>query len=390
MDKTGIELKLERKKINKRRISSKPKEDLVRKFSDSSIDLNLLRRLRDNKLPLISDKEALVYLEDLKEDFKQQGIEPSERNILRELACRISSSRISEISDHKKLLFDPDMHVFSEEKSGLINKYVFSGRLHNLEIDKLQDGQGPALILIDGFLTENKDGCSDWNGWRTAITKSQYKHSAVYSVRWDSGKQLEFLGKLGSLISYLGLRYGSTLAATVLGATATSASTAALPAAVYQLLKVWYDALAKAERVGQRLSYIIQCTDHADGFILMGHSLGARVSYYLLKDLAEVKKSCILEAYMLGGAVGIGNSEGEWDKLSCAMQKRGGVAGRVYNYRSANDQILKYLYQLTTVGAESPAGLSGIDSELVKDIDLSKEITGPLGHLKYRDYLKLR
>jgi hypothetical protein len=65
----------------------------------------------------------------------------------------------------------------------------------------------------------------------------------------------------------------------------------------------WHGSMAKAQMTGLILADLIARTESKDGFILMGHSLGARVIHSLLSALSTMDRNFIKEVYLLGGAV---------------------------------------------------------------------------------------
>ena len=108
-------------------------------------------------------------------------------------------------------------------------------------------------------------------------------------------------------------------------------------------------------------------------FILCGHSLGARVIYYALSSLSNKNMSIIQDVHLLGGAVG--NTSKDWQYAKKA------VIGKINNYMSNNDDVLKYLYRTSTIMQSNPIGISNIDVEGINNVDVTKTITG---HTKYK------
>ena len=64
----------------------------------------------------------------------------------------------------------------------------------SFRIQKLRDGEGPAVLLASGFLTEGDTG---WGSWRRIIDQ-RYPGSPVYRVHWGS-KELKNLGSLAAV-----------------------------------------------------------------------------------------------------------------------------------------------------------------------------------------------
>lgn len=72
----------------------------------------------------------------------------------------------------------------------------------------------------------------------------------------------------------------------------------------------------------------------------------------------------ITTVHLLGAAI---DAKGDWCSLNDA------VTDAVYNYYSANDKVLKYLYTVVEAGSK-PAGLHGFDSKFpkIKDRNVSR------------------
>ena len=107
---------------------------------------------------------------------------------------------------------------------------------------------------------------------------------------------------------------------------------------------------------------------------LVGYSLGARVIYFCLRELARVGATGLVQnAYMFGSPVAVSQ-----DEYSAAVSM---VAGRVVNGYATNDWILGYLFRATSGGISSVAGLAPVDVPGVENIDVTKHVNG---HMAYR------
>lgn len=103
----------------------------------------------------------------------------------------------------------------------------------------------------------------------------------------------------------------------------------------------------------------------ADSYILVGHSLGARAMVTAAQTLATNPNGPkITTVHLLGAAIG---AKGDWRSVNDA------VTDAVYNYYSANDKVLKYLYTVVQAGS-IPAGLRGFGSKFpkIKDRNVSR------------------
>lgn len=113
---------------------------------------------------------------------------------------------------------------------------------------------------------------------------------------------------------------------------------------------------------------------------LVGYSLGARVIYFALLELARAKAYDIIEnVYMFGAPVVV--TAKEWRKAKSV------VAGRFVNGYVQNDWILGYLFRATSGGIGRVAGLRPVEGiESVENLDCTSDVDG---HMGYRQAIPL-
>lgn len=242
---------------------------------------------------------------------------------------------------------------------------AYLGEDKSFKIVKLQEGMGAPVVLASGFLTE---GGSDWGGWEDLV-RNRYPEAPVYRVHWGA-KELKALGAL------LALGAGKAGAGFAARQAVSRASRAAagrvLPATSVLLARdvaknPWHTAMGRADRTGVALAGLLTRTD-AEGYVLIGHSLGARVMLTAAQVLATREDGPKVDTvHLLGAAVG---TKGDLRPLN------GAVTGTVYNYYSRNDKVLKFMYRLAQ-GGSVPAGLGGLGTKLprVKDRDMTRVVT---------------
>lgn len=111
---------------------------------------------------------------------------------------------------------------------------------------------------------------------------------------------------------------------------------------------------------------------------LVGYSLGARVIYYCLREMAERKAFGLIDTVVLIGAP-VPSNPGHWHMMRTV------VSGKLFNVYSENDYILAFLYRATSAQL-GIAGLQPISNHVdgVENIDLSEEVSG---HLRYPDLI---
>src|SRR5207302_9044605 len=145
-------------------------------------------------------------------------------------------------------------------------------------IRRVRRGRGASVILINGFLSQRKQDASDWY---PGIAKRFPTHP-LYYVTWES-KTLHSLGTLalGGTGKVAFKKFASSLGKR---ASKRARNPLALPSLVADVLRnPWHVAVAKASMTGILLADLLARTRSRYGFILCGHSLGARVIFYALQ-----------------------------------------------------------------------------------------------------------
>ncbi|MCK8467826.1 TMCO4 family protein [Microbacterium sp. KSW4-16] len=262
--------------------------------------------------------------------------------------------------------------------ASVANAYLREDRSFRIEL--LRPGRGGVPVLVaNGFLT---DGTGEkWGGWKK-IVNDRYPDSPVYRVYWGA-KELRDFGVLGA--GALG-KAGGTVAAKAAAATATKAGAKILgnivgPAMIAtDLVKnPWHVAKSRADKTGVIVGDLLARTD-AESYVLIGHSLGARVMVVAAQTLGTKPGGPrIQSAHLLGAAIG---AKSNWDGLTAA------VDDVVYGYHSTTDNVLKYVYKTAQAG-ETAAGLHGFkpDSSKLQNVDVSAQVKT---HFDYQDNVELR
>lgn len=143
----------------------------------------------------------------------------------------------------------------------------------------------------------------------------------------------------------------------------------------------WSNALDRSHSCGLILAdVLIKRTLGVRPITLVGFSLGARVIFYALVELARQKKFGIVQnVYLMGAPVTA--SDKTW------KEARGVVAGRFVNAFSRTDWILGWLFRATTGGIRSIAGLHPVERvPEVENVDVTQTVPG---HLQYRAFMPL-
>ncbi|KAI9333116.1 hypothetical protein BDR26DRAFT_806089, partial [Obelidium mucronatum] len=147
----------------------------------------------------------------------------------------------------------------------------------------------------------------------------------------------------------------------------------------YMVDNPWGNGLTKAKKAGRILADTLLSRVQGNRPVtLVGFSLGARVIYYCLLELAsrgESAFSIVEEAYLFGTPVMATTKE--WKAISSV------VSGRLVNGYITNDYILSMLYRASSAFLADVAGLNpvkGVDG--IENYNLDSVLKG--GHLEYR------
>lgn len=258
-------------------------------------------------------------------------------------------------------------------REGAVVSQNYFGAVKDFDIIKLRDGSGPSVILVNGFLQQKDADASDW----LDSISDKFPRNPCYLVTWESST-MSYFGKMAAgaggalatekVVQALVQRQGRSLRQKI--------SPLNLPSTAAQLLgNKWHGSMVKAAMTGLLLADLISRTNQKDGFILMGHSLGARVIYFCLEALSTRNSTSVIDAYLLGGAIGL-NDPASWDTAASA------VSGNIYNIYSKNDAILKNLYRGANAFLSNPIGLQPIycSATNVQNFDASSLVTGHMKH----------
>ena len=241
---------------------------------------------------------------------------------------------------------------------------AYTGADPSFAIDLVRPGVGTPVVFATGFLTE---GRSAWAEWQRLID-TRYPKAPVYQVHWGAKELKDLTALLASNGGKAAVR-----AILVQGARRGN-KTFGLPGIGWALgahgvaTNPWTVAKARAGMTGATLAALIART--IDGpYVLMGHSLGARVMVTAAQTLATQPGPPRIESmHLLGAAVG---RKGDWRSLEAA------ATGTVWNYWSSNDNVLRWLYALAEIG-EAAAGQTGFRSSFprIKDRNASRFVSG--------------
>ncbi|KAJ2472875.1 hypothetical protein GGI02_001277 [Coemansia sp. RSA 2322] len=149
----------------------------------------------------------------------------------------------------------------------------------------------------------------------------------------------------------------------------------------YVLDNPWSNGCELAQKAGPIVAdLLLQRVQGQRPVTLIGYSIGARLIFYALLELASMKAYGLVEDVYLFGAPVVASEE-EW-RIAASV-----VGGRFVNAYSSKDWILGFFYRTTSLGRRSVAGMHpimGVNG--LENIDVSAEVPG---HNAYREVIPL-
>uniref|UniRef100_A0A2K6H0N4 Transmembrane and coiled-coil domains 4 n=1 Tax=Propithecus coquereli TaxID=379532 RepID=A0A2K6H0N4_PROCO len=204
-----------------------------------------------------------------------------------------------------------------------------------------------------------------------------------YCLAWEAKYLMELGNALETILSGL----ASMVAQEALNYTALSGIVAALtwPASLLAVANVidnpWGVCLYRSAEVGKHLAHVLLSRQQGRRPVtLIGFSLGARVIYFCLQEMAQ-EKDCqgIIEDVVLLGAPVEGEAK-HWEPF------RKVVSGRIINGYCRGDRLLSFVYRTASVQLHV-AGLQPVllQDRRVENVDLSSVVSGHLDYAKQMD-----
>jgi hypothetical protein len=143
----------------------------------------------------------------------------------------------------------------------------------------------------------------------------------------------------------------------------------------YLIDNPWSVSMARADMAGLILAdSLIERNLGVRPVTLVGFSLGSRVIYACLKELANRGAFGIVQnVYVFGSPVVFKKDE--------YIRAKSVVAGRFVNGYATNDWILGYLFRATAGGIMQVAGLTAVDIPGVENFNVTETVAG---HMAYR------
>ncbi|KAM6171951.1 transmembrane and coiled-coil domain-containing protein 4 [Erethizon dorsatum] len=258
-----------------------------------------------------------------------------------------------------------------KKRVGAIEEFTF--------LPLMEGRQLHITIAITGWLASGKyrTFSAPW----AALARSREQ----YCLAWEAKYLMELGNALETILSGL----ANMVAQEALKYTVLSGIVAALtwPASLLSVANVidnpWGVCLHRSAEVGKHLAHILLTRQQGQRPVtLIGFSLGARVIYFCLQEMAQEKGSQgIIEDVVLLGAPVEGDPK-HWEPF------RKVVSGRIINGFSRGDWLLSFVYRTSSVQLRV-AGLQPVllQDRRMENVDLSLVVSGHLDYAKQMDVI---
>lgn len=231
---------------------------------------------------------------------------------------------------------------------------------------KISETQGidEAIIVIKGYLSDKTDSEEVSDDYVGRLRNAGWQGS-IYHLWWDASNK-------GGLAQSVG-------GGPVLGAITTGMP----PIFITGLIGArwhWAKVKDRAKRTGRDYALnLIKSQVTESKVSLLGHSLGARVAYYLMRT-AVAESFTFENVYLLGGAVRRDSSK-EWGYVV------GAVSGALVNVHNKKDKILSTFYRAAEL-RQNPCGRKPIKQEHPRIHNVNaRYIINSKSHGAYRKFL---
>ncbi|KAJ6008471.1 hypothetical protein N7540_012447 [Penicillium herquei] len=233
-----------------------------------------------------------------------------------------------------------------------------------------QDHRLRVTIGVTGWVKEESDFVVPW---RVIGADSE-----VFALRWETESLMNLGNAISSLVTSAAWSVAGrqVLAHTVFS---TLMSAVMLPLGLMKVARVvdnpFSVAKARADKAGEVLAdALISKVQGERPVTLVGYSLGSRLIFSCLQNLAKREAYGLVESVILMGSPTPSDAE-YWQRI------RSVVSGRVVNVYSENDSVLAFLYRTSSL----QLGIAGVQKvenvSDVENINVSEMISG---HLRYQ------
>ena len=232
--------------------------------------------------------------------------------------------------------------LFGVAGAGLAG-YKMNKRVGNIEefaFENLSDNRSLTLtIAISGWITEESDDAYSKHWKSLANSQEQYSLRYESSYLLELGKALNyFIGFAISMAAQEALKY--TLLSGIMAAIAWPTTLLTISSVIDN---PWGVCISRSAEVGKFLADVLLSRQQGQRPVsLIGFSLGARVIFFCLEELAQRQNSeGIIEDVVLLGAPVSAVPE-RWERFMSI------ISGKIINGFCRDDWLLKFLYRTST------------------------------------------
>ncbi|CAL4934355.1 unnamed protein product [Urochloa decumbens] len=229
-------------------------------------------------------------------------------------------------------------------------------------------------IFVSGFAFTEEDYAKPWEGWKTNLER--------YILQWESKHVIAVSTAiqdwLASRVALELIREGAMQ--TVLnGIISAFAWPATLVSAAEFIDSKWAVAIDRSDKAGKMLAdVLLKGLQGSRPVTLVGFSLGARVVFKCLQELAQLgnNEGIVERAVLIGAPVSVKSEM--WEPA------RKMVAGRFVNVYSTNDWILGVTFRASLL-TQGLSGIQAVDVPGVENVDVTELV---FGHSSYLSLLQ--
>ncbi|CAG7923720.1 unnamed protein product [Penicillium olsonii] len=252
----------------------------------------------------------------------------------------------------------------SHRRTGAVSTFEYRPLHNNKKVN--------LIVTVSGWMTGKVDDV------RLPFSTVDPIMGDIYSVLWEP----EMLRSMGDTINILATEALTQGLQQVLGSTVLMALMASLQLPLvltklaYLIDNPWIVSLARANSAGLVMADSLQERNLGNRPVtLLGFSLGARVIFSCLKELADKGAHGLVQNVYLFGSPVVANKD-EY------LKARSVVSGRFVNGYATNDWILGYLFRATSGGIMKVAGLAAVEGiPGIENFDITSLVNG---HMDYR------
>ncbi|KAK3716714.1 hypothetical protein LTR37_006344 [Vermiconidia calcicola] len=251
----------------------------------------------------------------------------------------------------------------SDRRTGAVKTFEYRPLFNNKRTN--------LIVTVSGWMTGNVDDV------RLPFSTVDPIMGDVYSVNWEP----DMLRSTGQTIQILATEALTQTIQQILGSTLLTALMAGLSVPIvltklsYLIDNPWTVSLARADATGLILAdSIVDRNLGVRPITLVGFSLGSRVIFSCLKELAKKGALGLVQNVYLFGSPIVAKKE-EY------LRARTVVSGRFLNGYATNDWILGYLFRATGGGIMRVSGLGSVDVPGIENKDVTELVPG---HMAYR------